>query len=122
MQGWVKCNTNGDLIPQNQSAACGGVFRDESGAWRGGFVRNIGTCSALMSELWGILFALQVAKEKGFNRIMFESDPTIAVYLIVKGCPSNHPCSSIVTRIDRLKMQDLGGVLSSYLQAGKPGC
>jgi hypothetical protein len=58
MQGWVKCNTNGDLIPQNQSAACGGVFRDESEAWRGGFVINIGTCSTLISELWGILSAL----------------------------------------------------------------
>jgi ribonuclease HI len=59
-----------------------------------------------MSELWGILSALQVAKEKGFNRIMFESDSAIAMDLIIKGCPSNHPCSPIVTRIDLLKMQD----------------
>jgi hypothetical protein len=37
---------------------------------------------------------------------MFELDSAIAVDLIVKGCPSNHPCSSISTRINCLKMQD----------------
>jgi ribonuclease HI len=59
-----------------------------------------------MSELWGILSALQVAKEKGFTRVMFESDSATIVDLIVKECPPNHPYSSIITRIDRLKMQD----------------
>ncbi|GAU39825.1 hypothetical protein TSUD_154550 [Trifolium subterraneum] len=67
-QGLIKCNTDGALIPQNQSASRGGVFKDESGAWRGGFAGNIRICSALMYELWGILSALQIAKEKRLSR------------------------------------------------------
>ncbi|MCI17164.1 ribonuclease H protein, partial [Trifolium medium] len=101
--GWIKCNTDGALIPQNQQAGCGGVFRDESGTWLSGFSRKIGSCSALMTELWGILSALQAATEKGYRKVCFESDSAVAIDLIEKGCPQNHPCASIVSRINRLK-------------------
>ncbi|PNY05784.1 telomere repeat-binding factor 1-like protein, partial [Trifolium pratense] len=47
---WIKVNTDGALILQNQQAGCGGVFRDESGRWLGGFSHKLGSCSALMAE------------------------------------------------------------------------
>jgi hypothetical protein len=28
--GWIKCNTDGALISQNQQAGCGGIYRDDS--------------------------------------------------------------------------------------------
>ncbi|MCI20290.1 ribonuclease H protein, partial [Trifolium medium] len=105
-QGWIKCNTDGALVSQNQQADCGGVFRNESGAWLGGFARKLGSCSALMAELWGILSALQLAKEKGYRKVILESDSTVAIDLIVKDYPDNHPCATIVSFINRLKMQE----------------
>jgi ribonuclease HI len=104
--GWIKCNTDGALIAQNHQAGCGGVFRDESGSWLGGFARMIGNCSVLMAELWGILSALQMAQEKGYQKVIVETDSVHAVDLLGKGCPPNHPCASIVSRINRLKMQE----------------
>ncbi|MCH83633.1 putative ribonuclease H protein, partial [Trifolium medium] len=65
---------------------------------------NIGR--ALIPQNQSATCALQAAKENGFNRVMFESDSVIDVDLIVKGCPPNHSCSSIVSRINRLKMQE----------------
>lgn len=37
---------------------CGGVFRDESGTWSFGLVRNLGSSIVLMTELWGIFICL----------------------------------------------------------------
>jgi len=48
--GSVNCNTNGVLK---------GFFRDESGAWLGGFGWNLGSCSMLTLKLWGIYSTLQ---------------------------------------------------------------
>ncbi|KAJ1403898.1 hypothetical protein SESBI_27022 [Sesbania bispinosa] len=42
-------------------ASCGDVVRDASGAWKGGFARNIGIGSMLGMELWGIYSALLIA-------------------------------------------------------------
>jgi hypothetical protein len=36
-------------------------------------------------------------------------------------CPQNHPYASTVSRINRLKMQRVGGVLPTYIHAGKTG-
>jgi ribonuclease HI len=104
--GWVKCNTDGAVIAQNHQAGCGGVFRDELGSWMGGFTRMVGNCSVIMAELWGILSALQFVQEKGYQKIVIETDSVTVVDLMVKGCPPNHPCASIVSRINRLRMQE----------------
>jgi ribonuclease HI len=52
-----------------------------------GFSHKLGSCSALMAELWGILTALHIASEKGYNKLLIESDSTVAVDLIIKGNP-----------------------------------
>ncbi|CAJ2671139.1 unnamed protein product [Trifolium pratense] len=59
-----------------------------------------------MAELWGILSALQFATEKGYSKVILESDSIVVVDLIVKRCPDNHPCASIISSINCLKMQE----------------
>lgn len=80
-------------------ATCGGVFRNEVGAWLGGFSRNL-------AELWGILTALQLAWDKGIKRILLERDSTISVQFTTKGLPPSHPYGPIVSHIARLLQQD----------------
>ncbi|KAJ1375576.1 Ribonuclease H-like superfamily [Sesbania bispinosa] len=70
----MKCNVDGSLKFHPARAACGGVFRDATRSWKLGFVRNVGNATINMIELWGILTALQIAKEKGFQNIWIDRD------------------------------------------------
>jgi coenzyme F420-reducing hydrogenase gamma subunit len=47
-----------------------------------------------------------MAQEKGYQKVVVETNSVHVVDLLVKGCPPNHPCASIVSRINRLKMQE----------------
>lgn len=55
--GWIKCNVDGSHLSNDLKAACGGVFRDATGAWLGGFSNKLGYCSFVMAELRGVLTA-----------------------------------------------------------------
>ncbi|GAU20014.1 hypothetical protein TSUD_273490 [Trifolium subterraneum] len=105
-RGFVKCNTDGAVNQTIHKAACGGVIRDDTGAWIGEVARNLGSCTVLMAELWGILTTLQMVWDKGYRYVSLESDSAIVVSLINKGCPPSHPYVSIVSLINRLKMKD----------------
>lgn len=88
------------------SSSCGGVFRDASGAWQGGFTRRLGACSILMAELWGVLTALQYAASREFSHVIIETDSATSVSLITKGCSSSHPCASIILLINQFLHRD----------------
>lgn len=82
-----------DPLSRGEHVGCGGVLRDASGCWRGGFVRNLGTCSVLAAELWGILSGLQLlAWEGGWKKIIVESDSSVAVAMVQEGVPQVHHC------------------------------
>lgn len=56
--GWVKLNTDGASHGNPGRATAGGVLRDGDGRWIQGFTFNIGVCSAPLTELWGVLWAV----------------------------------------------------------------
>lgn len=41
----VVVNTDGSALGNPGRAGCGGVFRDVSGRWLGGFNQNLGRCT-----------------------------------------------------------------------------
>jgi hypothetical protein len=47
-QGWIKCNTNMALVPQNQQAGCGGVFRTTKELGWGVLLESLGA----VQHLW----------------------------------------------------------------------
>ncbi|KAJ1428155.1 Ribonuclease H-like superfamily [Sesbania bispinosa] len=98
---YVKCNVDGSA-KDSCLAACGGLFRDSSGNWIEGFVRNIGVASITMKDLWGILSALQKANSLGISHLWIEADSMTAVSLAMNGCSNNHPCYPIVSEIHNL--------------------
>lgn len=59
--GWLKMNTDGTSRNNPGLATAGGVLRDETGQWRGGFSLNIGICSVPLAELWGVYYGLCLA-------------------------------------------------------------
>ena len=49
--GWANLNTDGAAIGNPGLAGCGGLTRDENGAWLAGFSRNIGSTTSYAAEL-----------------------------------------------------------------------
>ncbi|PNX62105.1 ribonuclease H [Trifolium pratense] len=77
MEGcWVQLNTDG-AYKEGRVAGCGGVIRDSSGVWKGGFTNKLGICNAYVAELWGVLEGLRYARSLGFNRIELDVDSSV---------------------------------------------
>ncbi|KAJ7976291.1 Ribonuclease H [Quillaja saponaria] len=79
--GWVKLNYDG-CCKGNSSASCGGVIRDEKGAWLCGFIENIHTETSLLAEISGLLCGLKLAWDKGFTKVLVEIDSLTTLDLI----------------------------------------
>ena len=65
---WVKINSDGSVL-DSVKASCGGLIRDDSGAFLDGFSMNLGSCLITIAEVWGALYGLELAWNKGFHLI-----------------------------------------------------
>ncbi len=72
--GWISLNTDGAHRRSSGCSACGGVFRDTSGGWLGGFSMKLERCTAYRAELWGILIGLRQAWNRGRRRVLVQTD------------------------------------------------
>jgi len=76
---WLKVNTDGSVI--GGQAACGGLFRDYLGTFRGAFYCNIGIQTVFYAEVLGIILAIEYAAQQGWRNIWLESDSTSALLI-----------------------------------------
>lgn len=92
---------------QDKCGCChlGGVFWDSNGRWLTRFSYHFGACSILLDELRGIVVVLQLAVANGFREIILESDSAVAIPLILKDCPTTHPCRCMVDYFGQLAHQ-----------------
>ena len=74
---WFKVNTDGSVV--GSSGACGGLFRDHSGAFLGAYACNIGNSSVFFAEVYGYILAMEYAANHGWRNIWLESDSTSAL-------------------------------------------
>lgn len=72
--GWIKLNVNGAAARDESWFAAGGLFRDVSGSWVVGFQIFIGRGTAFNSELCATLYGLEIARVRGFTKLVVESD------------------------------------------------
>ncbi|KAL4319850.1 hypothetical protein GQ457_18G018210 [Hibiscus cannabinus] len=72
--GWIKLNVDGAMDLRDGSATIGGVIRDDQGNWIFGFLKSVGICSVLTTELWAILVGLRHVWRLGFRKIEVETD------------------------------------------------
>lgn len=94
----MKCNMDGSTQDGGSSAGCGGIIRDASGIWKVGFRAKLDNMDILSAEIWGILKGLELAWEKGFRRVIMESDSNEAVGLVCNVCPTIHPLAPLIQR------------------------
>lgn len=80
---WTKCNTDGAALGNPGLAACGGLFRNSSSVFIGGFAVNLGITTALCSELIAAMLAIEIAHKKGYLSLWLETDSKL-VFLAFK--------------------------------------
>jgi ribonuclease HI len=73
---WIKANTDGSAT--HDSAACGGIFRDHTAKFCGGFAQKVpGT--VIHAELMAMILAMELAYSKGWKNLWLESDSKTAL-------------------------------------------
>ena len=60
-----KVNTDGLAKGNPRPAACGGIFRDASGIFLGGFGQFLGHHSSFYAELYAVILAIEFSFAKG---------------------------------------------------------
>ncbi|KAF7843768.1 ribonuclease H [Senna tora] len=100
--GWVKFNTDGAVSLSNQIAGCGGIFRDDTGAWMCGYLENLGTLNPLGAELWGMLTVLTIAWEMGLKKVVVECDSSLALKLVTCRHQLESPCTPVIDCIRKI--------------------
>ncbi|KAF7841372.1 ribonuclease H [Senna tora] len=98
--GWVKINVDGACSKVSSlKASCGGVAQDHNGHFVGAFTRNLGACSALHAELWGVQSGLDMALHFGFEKVVIEMDSLVACELIKSPLIESHPYIALLRGI-----------------------
>ncbi|KAL9437497.1 hypothetical protein AB3S75_023376 [Citrus x aurantiifolia] len=101
----VSLNTDGARKGLEQAGA-GGLLRDFNGNWIKGFIVNLGTCSVLSAELWGLLHGLKMAWENGFRRVQVGVDNKSVVQLLKMDSVSDTENAALIKTIRELLERD----------------
>lgn len=105
--GWVKLNTDGSCSRGLAHIGCGGVIRDHSGKWLWGFSSYEGHGDAYMAELLGVVRGLQQAWQRGFRRMICETDCLSVIESLNSNRTLNlHSCGALLTEVKCLIMED----------------
>jgi ribonuclease HI len=83
------------------TTSCGGIIRGSYGECFGGFANNLGTCSAFVAELWGVLEGLQYDWRLGFREVELMIDSKIVVNTLLRHSQSSHSGWSLCKQIRR---------------------
>ncbi|KAJ1409311.1 Ribonuclease H domain [Sesbania bispinosa] len=100
--GWIKLNTDGSVNAHHHLVACGGIFRNHHGNFVLAFAQKLAPTSILEAELLAILYGLELAWTRQFNKLLVEVDSTSAIRLVQLGCKNTHALFNTVSRIQHL--------------------
>lgn len=109
-EGFFKLNSDGSVL--ENSAAAGGIIRDQLGGWVSGFSMNIGTATIIDSELWGIRQGIFQALQLGIKKLVVESDSKEAAQALAIDAPINSPgpallldCRGLLQKFEEFQVQ-----------------
>ena len=74
---WLKCNIDGASNGNPGPSACGGIFRNSSAEFVGAFAFNLGISNSLVAELQGVMIAIEIASQKGWNYLWLETNSVL---------------------------------------------
>ncbi|KAI9186823.1 hypothetical protein LWI28_021342 [Acer negundo] len=81
--GWVKANSAGLISNGNPSVTtCGGLFRDSSGKFMGGFSQNLHMETSYFAEVMAAFLVIEHAYHKDWHNLWLETDSLLVVHLL----------------------------------------
>ncbi|WCJ23870.1 Polynucleotidyl transferase ribonuclease H-like superfamily protein [Euphorbia peplus] len=87
---WMMINYDGACKGNPGYASAGGLARGSDGAWLGGYGINLGVCNSVLAEIWGLYLGLEIARKKGFDKVIIAMDSQIVVRMINDDTFSQH--------------------------------
>lgn len=99
---WLALNTDGAAKGTPGEAGAGGIFRDHTGKVLGFFSQKLGICSAIHAEFCAILKGLQLARQKGINKLEVRIDNQDFVQVLNYNKNYMGPSKQIVKRCREL--------------------
>ncbi|KAH9730831.1 putative ribonuclease H protein [Citrus sinensis] len=98
----IKARTYEILRKGFDETGAGGLLRDFTGNWIMGFIVNIGMCSVLSAERWGLLHGLRMAWENGFRRVQVGVDNESVVHLLTMASVLENENATLIKAIRKL--------------------
>ncbi|KAM5550396.1 hypothetical protein ABKV19_027522 [Rosa sericea] len=102
--GYHKLNVDGSRV-SNGTIGAGGVIRDDTGAWCGGFMINVGAGEVLQAESWGLFHGLQLALSLQITKLEVESDSSVLIKLIQRENVDLHPLGTLIMNCRHLMQE-----------------
>lgn len=115
---WVKVNVDGSALGNPGQSAAGGLCHDKDGNWLFGFNIKMGNGSAYQAEVFAIWQGLQLAWDRGFERVIIESDSAMAIHQIMKPIEQASHWDPIVQKCKDLLARNWECVLKKIYREG----
>lgn len=104
--GFVKINIDGSAATNPGEIAMGGVCRDHTGSGCFGFTLHLGWGTILKAEIFAIYWAIYLAWERGYRKVVIESDSEVAVQKFHQPVAVRDPFYHVLVRSRRLLQQE----------------
>ncbi|XVF22870.1 hypothetical protein REPUB_Repub12eG0208500 [Reevesia pubescens] len=105
-EGFVKLNVDGAAASCPGEITAGGICRDSLGHWLFGFISQLGYGCILQAELYAIFSGLNLAWQRGYKKVILESDSMLAVNKVNKPLEERDPLTRIIIKCKRLLLLD----------------
>ncbi|XVF49970.1 hypothetical protein PTKIN_Ptkin04bG0058900 [Pterospermum kingtungense] len=80
------------------AASAGGLIRDESGSWIVGYNLKLGLCGCLAADLWALFQGIKFTWDRGYRKVLIESDSAAAVESLKKAPPLLNSNRALIER------------------------
>jgi ribonuclease HI len=118
VEGTVCLNVDGSLLNSIHTAGFGGLIRDHTGAFLGGFYGKADQPNILYAEIMAILHGLELCWNKGFRNVTCLSDSLQAVTLIKQGVLPYHSFANELQIITHLRNRTWNVTIKHTLREG----
>ncbi|KAF7826704.1 non-LTR retroelement reverse transcriptase-like [Senna tora] len=114
----IKVNVDGSFLANNLAMSCGGVARDCYGNWLYGYSKSLGKGCSAYAELWSIYFGLSTAWDRGYKKVILESESSFVIKLIQDVSFTAHPLKRLISCIRDFLIKDWQVELIHTLREG----
>ena len=83
-------------VKEDRRSACGGVLRDNSNNWLGGFMCKLTAIPVSIAEIIGIIHGLNLCWSRGYRQVLVHTDSMEAISLLTWGCGNSHPFKDVI--------------------------